>query len=258
MDQVVDPTNLSVHAVQACDLVGLVTLHEVVPVSPVKLFIAFLPVDKGPSKILTSHFDLCVQLVAWCAATGSAFIEGSVRRVFALSHRGTALSCASCLCRQCRTDQKWWRLSSTQLPRAQEMMASSLSCHETGRDDKHLRVEFSIFSCEWVIFRCPKSIGWLHSECAQVLEFVHSLDPMFLLLHLIWLPQRFWSTNGIVAGRWARPTLRSVPIVLGAIAVGSTIIGTIFEGVIVVFFLDVGSGLVRSIGSLRFGSVRLP
>ena len=83
---------------------------------------------------------------------------------------------------------------------------------------------------------------WLHSECAQVLDFINSLDLMFVLLHIsrIWLPRQFWSTNEIVAVRTARPTLRGVRIGLGAIIVGTTIVGTRFEGVIVVFFFEVG------------------
>ena len=66
----------------------------------------------------------------------------------------------------------------------------------------------------------PKPIGSLHSERAQVSEFVDSLDFMVVLFHMIWLPQRFWSTNSIVAGRWRRPTLCGVQIVLVVIDVG--------------------------------------
>ena len=55
-------------------------------------------------------------------------------------------------------------------------MTSSLTAHETRRDDKHLRVELDIFSSEWVIFVCPKTMRWLHSVCTQVLEFVNTLD----------------------------------------------------------------------------------
>ena len=62
----------------------------------------------------------------------------------------------------------------------------------------------------------------------------------------------------MIAGRWTRPTLPGVPIVLGAIIVGTIVVGTIFVGVIVIFIFEVGSGLVRSSGSLRFGSVGLP
>ena len=34
-------------------------------------------------------------------------------------------------------------------------MTSSLAHPETRRDDKHLRVEFTIFPTEWVTFVCP-------------------------------------------------------------------------------------------------------
>ena len=137
-------------------------------------------------------------------------------------------------------------------------MVSSLTGHETRRDDKHLPVEFGILFRKWVVFVRPKSIGWLHSQCAQVLEFVDSLDLMFVLLHIIWLPQPSWSTNGIVAGRWSGPTLCGVRIVLFAIIVGTTIVGTVFVGIIVISFFEVGIGLVRSSGRLRFGGVGEP
>ena len=193
MDQVVDPTNLSMHAVQACDL----RLDEIVPESPVEFFVAFSPVDKGIPKILTGHFDLRVPLVAWSAARGFAFVEGRVRRA---SHRLIGE-------RRCPTAAVYGdnvtqivnggiRLRHNyRVARAQELMASSLTGHETRRDDKHLRVTFGILFCEWIVFVRPKSIGWLHSKCAQVLEFVDSLDLMCVLLHIIWLGQRFWSTN---------------------------------------------------------------
>ena len=45
---------------------------------------------------------------------------------------------------------------------------------------------------KWIVFVRPKSVGWLHSECAQVSEFFDGLDFMVVLLHIIWLPQRFW------------------------------------------------------------------
>ena len=100
-------------------------------------------------------------------------------------------------------------------------MTSWLTGHGTRRDDKHLRVEFGILFCKWVVFVRPKSIGWPDSECAQALEFVNSPNLMFVLLHIIWLLQRFWATNGIVAGRLSRPTLCGVRIVLVVIDVGT-------------------------------------
>ena len=45
----------------------------------------------------------------------------------------------------------------------------------------------------------------------------------------------------IVAARWARPTLRGLRIILVAIIVGTIIVRTIFEGVIVLFFFEAGS-----------------
>ena len=99
-------------------------------------------------------------------------------------------------------------------------MTSSLTGHGTRRHDKHLRVKFGIPCRKRIVFVRPKSIAWLHSERAQVSEFVDSLDFMVVLFHVIWLPQCFWLTNSIVAGRWCRPTLCGVRIVLVAIDVG--------------------------------------
>ena len=138
------------------------------------------------------------------------------------------------------------------------MIASLLKGHETRRDGKHLRVEFRILFRKWVVSVPLKSIGWLHSECAQVLEFVNNLDLMFVLLQIKWLPQRFWSMNRILAGRCSRPFLCGVRIVLVAVMVGATIVVTVFIGVIVIGFFQVRIGLVRSSGSLRSGGVRQP
>ena len=71
-------------AVQACNLIGQVLLDEIVPESPVELFVALPLVEGGPSKLLTSHFDLLVPLVARRATSIPMFTEGCVRRA---SHR---------------------------------------------------------------------------------------------------------------------------------------------------------------------------
>ena len=55
-------------------------------------------------------------------------------------------------------------------------MTSSLTGHGTRRDGKHLRVDFGILCRKWIVFVRPKSIGWLHSERAQVSEFFDSPD----------------------------------------------------------------------------------
>ena len=60
----------------------------------------------------------------------------------------------------------------------------------------------------------PKSVEWLYSERAQVSELFDGPDFMVVVLHIIWLPQRFWFRHSIVTGRWRRPTLCGVRIVL--------------------------------------------
>ena len=85
----------------------------------------------------------------------------------------------------------------------------------------------------------------------KVLGFVDNLDCMFVLLHIIWLQQWFWSTNRIVAAQWSQPTLCGLRMVFVAIIVGTAIVGTVFLGIIVIFFFQVGIGLVHSSGSLR-------
>ena len=72
------------HAVQARNLIGQVVLGEIVPEFPVELFIALPPVDEGLSKILISHFDLCVPLASRRASSIPMFIKGCVRSA---SHR---------------------------------------------------------------------------------------------------------------------------------------------------------------------------
>ena len=203
--QVVDPTNLSMHAVQACNLIGHISLDRIVPESPLEFFVAFWPFDKGISKILTGHFDLRVPLVAWCAARGFVFVEG---RVWRTSHRvvGERRCCTPAVYVDNATQfvNGGFRLPhKCPMAWAQELMTSSLIGHGTRRDDKHLRVEFGILCRKWILFVRPKSIGWFHSERTQVSEFVDSLHFMFVLFHIIWLPQRFWLTNSIVAGRWS-------------------------------------------------------
>ena len=99
-------------------------------------------------------------------------------------------------------------------------MTSSLTGHGARRDDKHLQVEFGILWRKQIFFVRPKSIGWLHFKLAQVSGFVDSLDFMVVLLHMIWLPQQCWLSNSIVAGRWRRPTLCGIRIVLVVKGVG--------------------------------------
>ena len=46
------------HAVEARNLIWQVMLGEIVPASPVELFVAVPPVNMGFSKLLASHLDL--------------------------------------------------------------------------------------------------------------------------------------------------------------------------------------------------------
>ena len=98
---------------------------------------------------------------------------------------------------------------------------------------------------------CPKLIGWPHFESAQMLEFVDGFQLVFVLLHIIHLPQGFRSTNLIVPG-WLtriRPTLHAVRMALVAIIVGIIVVGAIVVGAIVVgVFFDVGTGSIGSSG----------
>ena len=97
---------------------------------------------------------------------------------------------------------------------AQEYVASSLTSHGTRRDGEHRWFKLGVPGRKWIFFVRPKSVGWLRSERAQVSEFFDCLDFMVVLLHIIWLPQRLWFRHSIVTGRWRRPTLCGVRIVL--------------------------------------------
>ena len=181
------------HAVQARNLIGQVVLAEIVSGSPVELFVALPPVDEGISKVPTSHFDLCVPLVAWRATSIPMIIEGCVRRA---SHRIVGE-------RRCSTrgvdvdgfaqfgDSGVRTRHNCCMAVAQEDVTSSLTSHGTGRDGEHLRVEPDVLCRKWIVFVRPELIGWLHSEHAQVSVFFDGLDFMVVLLPIIWLPQRF-------------------------------------------------------------------
>ena len=67
------------HVVEARNLTGQVMLEEIVPESSVELFVTVPPVDEGLSKVLASHFVLCIPLVAQLATGIPMLIEKSVR-----------------------------------------------------------------------------------------------------------------------------------------------------------------------------------
>ena len=204
------------HAVQARNLIGQVVLREIVPESPVKIFPALPPVDEGPWKVLTCCFDLCVPLIARLTTSIPMFIKGCVRRA---SHGLVGE-------RRCSTpaveadgfaqfvDSGVRTRHNCCMAFAQEYVTSSLTSHGTRHDGEHLRVKLDVLCRKWIVFVRPKSLGWLHSERAQVSEFFDGLDFMVVLLQIIWLPQRFWFRNSIVTGRWRRSTLCGVRIIL--------------------------------------------
>ena len=104
---------------------------------------------------------------------------------------------------------------------------------------------------------CPKSIGWLQSERAQVSEFVDGLDFMIVLRHVIGLPLRLWHRHRIVTGWCCRPhgLVRIFFFVVGFV-VGLEWPG--FIVVVVVVVVVIGVGLVRSSRSLCFRGIRMP
>ena len=77
--QVVDSRDLSMHAVESSNLIRQVIFGEILSESPIRLFVAQPPVNEGLSKVLASHFDLCIPLVARLATGIPTLIEKCVR-----------------------------------------------------------------------------------------------------------------------------------------------------------------------------------
>ena len=67
------------HAVESSNLTWQVIFGEILSESPIQLFVAVSPVDKGRSKILASHFDFCIPLVARLASGVPTLIERCVK-----------------------------------------------------------------------------------------------------------------------------------------------------------------------------------
>ena len=100
---------------------------------------------------------------------------------------------------------------------------------------------------------CPKSIGWLQSERAQVSKFVDGLDFMIVLRHVVGLPLRLRHRHRIVAGWCCRPR--------GFVRIFFFVVGLEWPGfsvVVVVIVVVIGVGLVRSSRSLCFRGIRMP
>ena len=67
------------HAVEWGNLIRQVICGEILSESPIELFVALPPVDKGLSKVLASHFDFCIPLVARLPTGIPTLIERCVR-----------------------------------------------------------------------------------------------------------------------------------------------------------------------------------
>ena len=178
------------HAVESSNLIWQVMFGEVVSESPVELFVVAPPVDEGLSKVLASHFDLRIPLVAWLATGIPMLIERCVRRA---SHRIVAK-------RRSLTPtvdvDGFAQLGDSSIHVrqncgkvfAQNHVVSSLTSHGARRGSEHRWFELDVLPRKWIVFVRPKSIGWFHSERAQVSKLIDGLDFMVVLLHVIWLP----------------------------------------------------------------------
>ena len=67
------------HAVESSNLIRQVMFGEILSESPIELFVALPPVDEGLSKVVASHFDFSIPLVARLATGVPTLIEGCVR-----------------------------------------------------------------------------------------------------------------------------------------------------------------------------------
>ena len=103
---------------------------------------------------------------------------------------------------------------------AQKYVVGSLTSQGTRRNSEYRWFELDVSRRKWIVFVRPKSIGWFHSERTQVSELIDSLDFMGVLRHVIWLPQLFWFRHSIITGRWCRPTVCGVRIILLVVGPG--------------------------------------
>ena len=206
------------HAVESSNLIRQVMLGEVVSEFPVELFVVAPPVDEGLSQVLASHFHLGIPLVARLATGIPMLIERCVRGA---SHRIVGKRRGSTPLAPVTVDG-FAEFGDSGIPVrhdhgmvfAQEYVVCSLTRCGTRCNSKHRWFELDVLLRKWIVLVRPKSIGWLHSERAQVSELIDGLDFMVVLWHVRWLPQQFWFQRSIVTGRWRRPTLCGVCIVL--------------------------------------------
>ena len=63
------------HAVESSNFIRLAIFGEALSESPIELFVATSPFDEGRLKVLASHFDFCISLVAPLATDIPTLIE---------------------------------------------------------------------------------------------------------------------------------------------------------------------------------------
>ena len=135
----------------------------------------------------------------------------------------------------------------------QERVRFSKTSHGTRRNSEYRWFELSVFRLHRIILMCPKLIGWLQSESAQVSEIVNGLDFMIVLRHVIGLSLRLRHRHRIVAGWCCRPR--------GLVRIFFFVVGLGLPGfsvVVVVIVVVIGVGLVRSSRSMCFRGIRMP
>ena len=170
--QVVDSSDLSMHAVESSYLTRQAIFGEALSESPIELFVAASPFDEGCSKILASHFDFGIPLVARLATDIPTLIE---RCVTSASRQLLREWCCSSptvdVDGLAQLEDSGIRLrDDCGMSFVQEHVSSSMTSHGARSNSEHRWFELGVFRFHWIILVCPKSIGWLQSERTQVSE----------------------------------------------------------------------------------------
>ena len=98
MDQMVHPANLSMHAIQTCNLALQIFVHEVVLEPAIEFLVAFFA--SRPELIKSSDRQLRSSRTTGTLPRCQGFrvCRRMCQAPFASTHRETVLSCPSCLC----------------------------------------------------------------------------------------------------------------------------------------------------------------
>ena len=200
------------HVVESSNLIWQVIFGEILSESPIELFVALSSVDEGLSKVLATHFDPCIPLVAGFATSIARLIERFVR---CASHHLVKERCGSTPTVDVGgfasiSDSGISLRHNCGMAFVQEYVFCSLTSHGARHNSEYRWFELGVFRFHWIVLVRPKSIGRFHSERTQVLELIDGLNFMVVLRHVLGLPQRFWLRHSIVTGRWCPPPLCGV------------------------------------------------